>query len=212
MEAPLSTPRVPPYEDGRIAPLPNAAAMRLRRSVISSRACSHVMRSKSVVCRPFVLFGATRRIGYSTRWGEYTRSRYLATLAQRKPRVTGWAGSPWIRVARPFSTVMSTPQASGQSCGQAAWTTFFMIPAIIRSTKNKSRVLTRGFFRIAGCLLYFHHFFLFSFTQLFHFFDLIIGESLDFVQPTLFFVFGNLLVFHCLLDGVITIAANVANC
>src|SRR6266550_7305719 len=26
--------------------------------------------------------------------GEYTRSRYLATLAQRNPRVTGWEGSP----------------------------------------------------------------------------------------------------------------------
>src|SRR5208337_4918262 len=65
-------------------------------------------------------FNPTRFIGYSTRSGEYTRSRYLATLAQRKPRVTGCAGSPWILVARPFSTVISTPQASGQSWGQAA--------------------------------------------------------------------------------------------
>ena len=39
-------------------------------------------------------FGRTRRMGYSTRSGEYTRSRYFATLAHKKPRVTGCAGSP----------------------------------------------------------------------------------------------------------------------
>ena len=31
-----------------------------------------------------------------------------------------------MRVARPFSTVIRTPHASGQSCGQAACTTCFM--------------------------------------------------------------------------------------
>src|SRR5882762_267087 len=71
-------------------------------------------------------FGFTLLIGYRTRSGEYTRSRYLATLAQRNPRVTGCPGSPWILVARPSSMVIRTPQASGQSCGQAAWTTRFI--------------------------------------------------------------------------------------
>ncbi len=40
--------------------------------------------------------------------------------------MTGCAGSPWILVARPFSMLISTPQASGQSCGHTAWTTFFI--------------------------------------------------------------------------------------
>src|ERR1700682_639505 len=77
-------------------------------------------------CREVAPFGFTLRIGYSTRSGEYTRSRYLATLAQRNPRVTGCSGSPWILVAHPSSMVIRTPQASGQSCGQAAWTTRFI--------------------------------------------------------------------------------------
>ena len=38
---------------------------------------------------PRVPSGATLRMGYSTRSGEYTRSRYLATFAHKKPRVTG---------------------------------------------------------------------------------------------------------------------------
>src|SRR5215469_8440369 len=65
-------------------------------------------------------------MGYSTRSGEYTRSRYFATLAHRNPCVMGCAGSPWILVARPSSTVISVPQASGQSCGHAACMTFFI--------------------------------------------------------------------------------------
>src|SRR4051812_20626241 len=67
---------------------------------------------------------ARRFIGYSSRSGEYTLSIYLVTLAQRNPRVMGCCGSPWIFSALPSSTVIRTPQASGQSCGQAAWTTF----------------------------------------------------------------------------------------
>jgi len=85
-------------------------------------------------------FGATLLIGYSTRSGEYTRSRYLATLAQRKPRVTGWTGSPWILVAFPSSTVMSTPQASGQSCGQAAWTICFTSYRLYGHSPGRRRV------------------------------------------------------------------------
>src|SRR5579885_2555946 len=67
-------------------------------------------------------------MGYNTRSGEYTRSRYFETLAHKNPRVKGCAGSHLIFVARPSSTVIRTPQASGQSCGQAAWTTCFISP------------------------------------------------------------------------------------
>src|SRR5580765_6054551 len=65
-------------------------------------------------------------MGYSTRSGEYTRSTYFDTFAHKNPRVTGCSGSPWIFVARPSCTVIKTPQASGQSCGQAAFTTSFI--------------------------------------------------------------------------------------
>src|SRR5581483_10249355 len=100
---------------------PNSSETARSLAVISSRAASQEILSKAALDGPF---GATRRSGYSTRSGEYTRSRYFATLAHKKPRVTGWAGSPWIFTARSSSTVIRTPQASGQSCGQAAWTTF----------------------------------------------------------------------------------------
>src|SRR6266700_6777961 len=125
--------------------LPNSAEMLLNREDISSRASSHVIRfqldSESWSFAPpgrarapvptWPLsgpVGPTLLIGYSTRSGEYTRSKYFATLAHKNPRVTGCAGSPWIFTALPSSTVIRTPQASGQSCGQAAWTTCFMIP------------------------------------------------------------------------------------
>src|SRR6185503_6153546 len=108
---------------------PNSAAELRNLVAIVSSASSQQMRSNACVGPPFLSargpFGATRLRGYNTRSGEYTRSRYFATFAQRNPRVTGCEGSPWIFVARPSSTVIRTPQASGQSCGQAAWTTLF---------------------------------------------------------------------------------------
>src|SRR5215831_16460265 len=108
---------------------PNSVA-ELRNLVATvSSASSQEIRSNAWVGPPFLSgrgpFGATRLRGYNTRSGEYTRSRYFATLAHRNPRVIGCVGSPWILVARPSSTVIKTPQASGQSCGQAAWTTLF---------------------------------------------------------------------------------------
>src|SRR5580700_11743415 len=104
MEALFNIPNVPPKEKGRMASLPNSAAIFLKREVISSRASSQLMRCHSCVAPappPVDVgpFGLTRRIGYKTRSGEYTRSRYLATFAHRKPRVTGCAGSPTILVA-----------------------------------------------------------------------------------------------------------------
>jgi hypothetical protein len=43
----------------------------------------------------------------------------------QKPARHRMRGIPWIFVTRPSCTVIKTPHASGQSCGQAAWTTFF---------------------------------------------------------------------------------------
>src|SRR5277367_4763167 len=105
MEALFNIPSVPPKEKGRMASLPNSVEIFLKREMISPRASSHEIRCHSCWCgegfssRPdgaklrsrVEPFGPTRRIGYKTRSGEYTRSRYLATLAHRKPRVTGCA-------------------------------------------------------------------------------------------------------------------------
>src|SRR5712691_1678927 len=107
--------------------------MMVKRSSFSSSAAGQGIRSKSPALRPAPPLGTVllRRMGYSTRSEEYTRSRYLATLPQRNPRVTGCEGSPCILTARPelapsVSTVIRTPQASGQSCGHAAYTCFFI--------------------------------------------------------------------------------------
>src|SRR4051812_46979550 len=105
---------------------PNCFAVCASLLVTISMASSQLMRSNAAgprVAGPLGTF-ARRFIGYSSRSGAYTLSIYLVTLAQRNPRVIGCCGSPSILTALPSSTVMSTPQASGQSCGQAAWTTF----------------------------------------------------------------------------------------
>src|ERR1700722_3196667 len=79
-------------------------------------------------------------MGYSSRSGEYTRSRYCATLPHRKPCVTGCEGSPSTFTARSDaapsapvsdSTVTSTPHESGQSCEHTACTTFVCVSAAI---------------------------------------------------------------------------------
>src|SRR6267143_3199134 len=56
-----------------------------------------------------------------------------------------------------------------------------------------------------------HHFLLLHLAHVFHLLDLIVGELLDLVEGPLPFVFGDLLVLHRLLDGVIAIAANVSH-
>src|SRR5665213_3291746 len=110
--------------------VPDSAAIVLNFAAIESSASSHEIRSNASASRPFVsgpfAAPAFRRIGYSSRSGEYTRSRYRATFPHRKPLVTGCPGSPCTLVARPVSvsTVTSTPQESGQSCVQTAWTIF----------------------------------------------------------------------------------------
>jgi len=65
-------------------------------------------------------FAAILRMGYSTRSGEYTRSRYLATFAHRK---SARHRMLWIALdfgGAPVFHRDHTPQASGQSCGHAA--------------------------------------------------------------------------------------------
>ena len=44
--------------------------------------------------RSGLAFGADASHGIEQAVGEYSRSRYCATLPHRKPRVTGWSGSP----------------------------------------------------------------------------------------------------------------------
>src|ERR1700675_2775111 len=61
-------------------------------------------------------------------------------------------------------------------------------------------------------LLELQHFFFFGFAHLFHPLDFVVGELLDFVEGALLVVLGNLLVFHRLLDGVVTITTDVADC
>src|SRR6516225_7618984 len=63
MEEPLRTARVPPYEYGRIASLPNSLVMSLKREAISDSASCHEIRAKSSAFLLPPPFGATRRIG-----------------------------------------------------------------------------------------------------------------------------------------------------
>ena len=66
---------------------PNSADAACSLAAISSNASSQEIRSKAP--EPALPLGAILLMGYSRRSGEYTRSRYLATLPQRNPRVTG---------------------------------------------------------------------------------------------------------------------------
>ena len=72
---------------------PNSAATLCSLAAIVSNASFQEIRSNACADPPCLSrkgpFGATRLRGYNTRSGEYTRSRYFATFAQRKPRVTG---------------------------------------------------------------------------------------------------------------------------
>src|SRR5215468_6347783 len=83
---------------------PNSPAAARNRVATVSSASSQLMRSNAGVGLPFLSsagpFGATRLRGCNTRSGEYTRSRYFATFAQRNPWVIGCEGSPWIPVHR----------------------------------------------------------------------------------------------------------------
>ena len=96
-----------------MASLPNSAEIARNRDAISSKAWSQEIRSQVCVrsvcvgtaapgcpcgaklcCPASGPLGPIRLSGYNTRSGEYTRSRYFATLAHKNPRVTGCSGSP----------------------------------------------------------------------------------------------------------------------
>ena len=98
----------------RAAPAgPIRAMMDFQRAVISSSAASQVIGANL----PSPL-APMRRSGVARRSGECTSSASRLTLAQAKPAVNGWSGSPSTRTTRPFSTCASSEHMSGQSCAQ----------------------------------------------------------------------------------------------
>ena len=88
------------------------------RSAISVSALSHEIGSNW----PLPL-GPTRRSGVTQPLVVIGALDVAIDLRARKPCVNGWSGSPATRTARPFSTVTSIAQVSGQSCGHAPRTT-----------------------------------------------------------------------------------------
>src|SRR5208283_4635917 len=120
-----------------------------------------------------------------------------------------------MRVARPSSMVIRTPQASGQSCGQAAWTTRFIksVPScqysVLSTQKTGIWALATGDW--VPILLEFQHFLLFALAHLFHLLNFVVGELLNFIECAFLVVFGNFLVLNRLLDGLVAVAADVAN-
>ena len=100
-----------------------SATSRSRRA-ISSSASSQEMRSKafggSAGIRTFGDAFLPHRIEYAI--GRINPVKVLGDLGAKKSTCNRMRGISLDLVARPSSIVISTPQASGQSCGQAAWT------------------------------------------------------------------------------------------
>src|SRR5262249_35776140 len=97
---------------------PDSAMIVFHSATISPSAASHVMGVKTP--SPFA---PVRLSGVASRSGECTSSASRLTLAQAKPAVKGWSGSPWIRTTRSFSTCARSEHMSGQSWAQATRTT-----------------------------------------------------------------------------------------
>src|SRR5271170_2824695 len=101
------------------------------RAAMVSSAWSHEIRSNL----PWP-FAPTRFWGYRSRPGEYSRSRYRATLPHRNPRVTGWSGFPRNRlpflssIPGPSAISISNEQQSGQSSAQTECRTCGMLSII----------------------------------------------------------------------------------
>ena len=106
---------------------PSVLMMACQRPTISSSAWAHEIGSK----RPSPL-APVRRSGVSTRSGEWTHSCSRLTLAQAKPAVIGWSGSPWSFSRRPSSTVASSEHWSGQSWAQAVRMVWIIVRNIVR--------------------------------------------------------------------------------
>src|SRR5712691_2615440 len=83
------------------------------RATISSSAASQLIGAN--LPSPFL---PMRRSGVVNRSGECTISASRLTLAQAKPAVKGWSGSPLMRFTRPSSTSANSEHISGQSCAQ----------------------------------------------------------------------------------------------
>src|SRR5881628_3607885 len=62
---------------------------------------------------------------------------YRFTLAHRNPFVNGCSGSPATFTALPSSTVTSMAHVSGQSCGQAAFTTLRAMRSTYYGKRNR---------------------------------------------------------------------------
>src|SRR6516164_6173664 len=100
-----------------------------KRPATSASASSQLIRSN----RPSPFF-PTRRRGYKTRSGLYTRSSMnRLTFAHRPPCVVGCIESPCRLRATPLSTVTCQMQESGQSWEQT--------PRITRSSEFRSVVV-----------------------------------------------------------------------
>src|SRR5271165_4056905 len=67
------------------------------------------------------------------------------------------------------------------------------------------------FGKLRRALLQLQHFLLFALAHVFHLLDFAVGQLLNFVERALLFVLGNFLVLQRLFDGVVAVAANVAN-
>src|SRR5258708_28107866 len=57
-----------------------------------------------------------------------------------------------------------------------------------------------------------HQLFLFGLRHLFHLFDLVVGQLLDFIEGLALLVFADLFILHRLLDGLVAVAADIADC
>src|SRR6185437_457408 len=74
------------------------------------------------------------------------------------------------------------------------------------------KTLTSFFIVQARCAaLYLHHFFFLRLAHLFHLLDFVVGKLLGLGAGALLFVFGDLLVLQSLLDGIVSVAADVAD-
>src|SRR5271155_123520 len=102
---------------------PDSSMIEFHLAAISSTASSHPMEANL----PSPL-APIRRRGVAIRSGELTSSASRLVLAQAKPAVNGWSGSPRTCATCPFSTLTSSEHESGQSCAQTTRTVCILVP------------------------------------------------------------------------------------
>src|SRR5271170_6856473 len=127
---------------------PDCSMIEFHLAAISSTASSHPMEANL----PSPL-APIRRRGVAIRSGEMTSSASRLVLAQAKPEVNGWSGSPRTCATCPFSTLTSSEHESGQSCAQTTRIVCILVPSSdmlsvrlnpSRGTILPSRVWQRG--------------------------------------------------------------------